>query len=436
MLFFSYLLGVKPKNKGNMKRKKQTISVLFWLRKGRAADNAAPLFCRVTIAGQRYEIPTNLRINPASWSTTAQRVLGRSAADKEANHCIERMQNDIEETVLKIQKKNAELTIENFRLNYQAQDNEYSTLKTLFDYHKIIKGKNLSTSTNWQYDLTLRHLLNFVRIKYNLSDYPIDTINKVFVQEFFAYLQGFKRADKKKYCTKNGALKHIQRFSKVMKIAFDNEWISRNPVTGLGEYKDKVEVGFLTEEEIKSIVNVQLPPYLAIARDEFLFSIYTGTPYGDMCELTNRNISLGIDHTRWLKYTRKKTGERVSLPLLEPAEALIEKYQSYHGNKPDGKLFPMCTNQVINRFLKEIAKRAKVHKKITFHMGRHTFATTITLEKGIPIETVSKMLGHTKLSTTQVYAKVVDTKIMEDMASLKTLYNSKTENNKKKINNL
>lgn len=376
----------------------------------------------------------NLRISPTAWSPHAQRVLGRSAADKETNHCIERMQNDIEQTVLKIQKKNGELTIENFRLNFQTQDNEYSTLTSLFEYHKVIKGQNLSNSTNWQYDLTLRHLLGFVHIKYNLSDYPIDAINKVFVQEFFAYLQGFKRLDEKKYCTKNGALKHIQRFSKVMKIAFDNQWIDRNPVTGLGEYKNKVDIGFLIEEEIKAIEDVPLPPSLDIARDEFIFSIYTGTPYGDMCELTNRNIIPGIDHSRWLKYTRKKTGERVSLPLLPPAEALIKKYAASRENKPNVKLFPMCTNQVMNRFLKEIAKRAGVLKHITFHMGRHTFATTITLEKGIPLETVSKMLGHTKLSTTQIYAKVVDTKIRDDMASLKALYANKEESDKKAIN--
>lgn len=417
-----------------MDKQKQTFSVLFWLRKGRAADNTAPLFCRVTISGQRYEIPMNLRISPTAWSTHAQRVLGRSAADKETNHCIERMQNDIEQTILKIQKKSGELTIENFRLNFQTQDNEYSTLTSLFEYHKVIKGQNLSNSTNWQYDLTLRHLLGFVHIKYNLSDYPIDAINKVFVQEFFAYLQGFKRLDEKKFCTKNGALKHIQRFSKVMKIAFDNQWIDRNPVTGLGEYKNKVDIGFLIEEEIKAIEDVPLPPSLDIARDEFIFSIYTGTPYGDMCELTNRNIIPGIDHSRWLKYTRKKTGERVSLPLLPPAEALIKKYATSRENKPNVKLFPMCTNQVMNRFLKEIAKRAGVLKHITFHMGRHTFATTITLEKGIPLETVSKMLGHTKLSTTQIYAKVVDTKIRDDMASLKALYADKEESDKKAIN--
>lgn len=417
-----------------MTKKKQSFSILFWLRKGRESENMAPLYCRVTITGQRYEIPANIRISIQHWNAEAQRSIGRTPTDKEANLIIERMTEDVEEAIRKIHQKGYELSMENFRLNYQAKDNQYSTLTSIFEYHSIIKSKNLSSSTNRQYKLTLRHLLNFIRVKYNVSDYAIEAINKVFVQEFFAYLQGFMRKDKQKRCNQNGALKHIQRFSKVMKIAFDNEWISRNPVKGLDEKKDKVEVGFLSEEEIKAFETVILPPYLSIARDEFLFSVYTGTPYGDMCELTCQNIKPGIDHSKWLKYTRGKTGERVSLPLLEPAEEIIKRYESFHENKRDNKLFPMCTNQVMNRFLKEIAKAAHVYKRVTFHMARHTFATTITLVKGIPIETVSKMLGHTKLSTTQVYAKVVDTKIMEDMASLKALYTKKEDNLSKASN--
>ena len=188
----------------------------------------------VTAAGQRYEIPTNIRIVTKYWNKDVQRSVGRTPADKEANLIIERTAQDVEETIRKIHQKGFELTMENFRMNYQAQENQYSTLTALFEYHRIIKGKSLSDSTNWQYERTLKHLLNFVRIRYKVGDYAIEAINKPFVQEFFAYLQGFMREDEKKRCNQNGALKHMQRFSKVMKLAFDNEWVSRNPVKGLG----------------------------------------------------------------------------------------------------------------------------------------------------------------------------------------------------------
>ena len=417
-----------------MEKRKQTFNVLFWVRKGRGNENMAPLYCRVTISGQRYEIPTNIRVSTQHWSAEAQRAIGRTESDKEANLIIERMTSDIEEDVRKIHQKGFELTMENFRLNYQAKENKYSTLSTIFEYHRLIKSKNLTPSTNWQYGLTLRHLLNFVSIKYRVSDYALEAINKVFVNEFFAYLQGFMRQDNKRICSQNGAIKHVQRLGKVLQLAVDNEWISRNPARGMGEKRDKTDIGYLTEEEIKAFETVELSPGLSLVRYEFLFSVYTGTPYAEMCRLTNDNIKLGIDHTKWLIYVRGKTGERVSLPLLEPAEKIIRIFQDYHGDGRDNKLFPMSTNQVTNRALKEIAKAAHVNQRVTFHMARHTFATTITLIKGIPMETVSRMLGHTKIATTQIYAKVVDRKVMDDMAALKTMYADKTESDKKASN--
>lgn len=410
-----------------MEKKKQAVSVLFWLRKGRTNESMAPLFCRVTIAGQRYEIPTNVTVRPAEWLAKAQRVISRNDNAKEANRIIECLAQDIENTLTKLKQKNYTVNIENFKLVYQAQENEYSTLTTLFRYHQITEAKNLSHSTNVQYAITLKHLLNFVRIRYHVTDYDINTIDKAFVSEFFAYLQGFKRQDKKKLCTINGALKHIQRFKRAMNIALQNEWISRNPVALLKAKKDKADKEFLNEEEIKAIQNVSLPPGLAIVRDEFMFAVYTGTAYVDIYNLTVDNLSLGIDRTPWLQYHRQKTGVRVSLPLLAPAQDILKKYHIYNAHLPGKNLFPLPTNQVTNRALKTIAQKSGVKKNITFHMARHTFATTITLMHGIPIETVSKMLGHTNLSTTQVYAKVVDTKIMEDMAALKDLYANKSE---------
>lgn len=418
-----------------MGKLKQTFSILFWLRKGRTTENMSPLYCRITITGQRYEIPTNFYLPQASWSASAQRAIGRTSNDKEINRGIERLIDAIEETVNKIRQKNYTLNIENFKLMYQAQDNEYSTISSLFEYHNILESKNLSHSSNVQYGITLRHLQNFIRIKYRVSDYDINAIDKAFVQEFFAYLQGFRRMDDKKLCTINGALKHIQRFRKVMNIALQNEWINRNPVCLLHAKKDKVEKGFLTDKEIKAVESVTLKPHLAIVRDIFIFAVYTGVAYVDALNLTNQNITTGIDNSLWLNYHRQKTGIRVALPLLEPAQYILMRYDCYNTHKPSSRLFPITKNQVVNRYLKLIAAKAGVNKQITFHMARHTFATTITLMQGIPIETVSKMLGHTNLTTTQVYAKVVDTKVMDDMAALKEIYASKKEKSTPKIVN-
>ena len=167
---------------------------------------------------------------------------------------------------------------------------------------------------------------------------------------------------------------------------------------------------------------------LGIVRDLFIFAVYTGVSYEDMTRLTQKNIVIGIDKSLWLHYKRVKTGVRVSLPLLEPALEIINRYDTYHkGGKKNQPLFPYVSNQIMNRYLKKVAKLAGVEDRVTYHVARHTFATTITLQHEIPLETVSKMLGHTKITTTQVYARVVDTKVMRDMATLKDMYSHKED---------
>lgn len=419
-----------------MKEKKQTFTVLFWIRKGRTSENMSPLHCRVTISGQRYEIPMNICLAQTSWSAAAQKALGKSEVSKEVNRFIDDLKMTIDETVAKIRQKNYELNIQNFKLMFNAQDNEYSTITKLFEYHDIIEAKKFRDNTYVGYKITKNHLINYIKIKYHTTDYDISAIDKAFVNEFFAYLQGFNRKDDKKQCTTNGALRHISRFKKVMNMALANEWINTNPVCLLKAKRNKVDVGFLDEKDIKAIKRAELPPHLAVSREIFLFAVYTGVAYTDMTNLTNDNITIGIDRTLWLNYRRQKTGARVALPLLEPAQQIIKEFDCYNTHKPDSHLFPAICNQVINRHLKRIAKAANVNKRVTYHIGRHTFATTITLQRNIPLETVSKILGHANIATTQIYARVVDTKVMKDMAALRDMYaDTKTEESPNKAVN-
>lgn len=409
-----------------MDEKKNTFSVRFWMRRTRTQGNVSPLFCRVTICGQRYEINANFCAPLKGWDAKAQRFTGRSAEEKDANRIINDMRIKIEDTLNKLRKKEAEINVRNFRLTFEDDKSEYSTLSALFEYHRIIDGKNLEPSTNLLYEVTERLLLRFVKARYRLSDYMVDAIDKAFVMEFYAFLQGFKREGATRVCTVNGAMKHIQRFKRVMNLALQNDWIASNPVCTLHVKRNKVERGYLEVEEIEKLKRAVLPPSHAVLRDMFLFAVYTGVSYIDMVNMTPANITIGIDRTRWIHFNRQKTGLRVSLPLLPPAEEILDNFECY---RPEGeenrKIFPMLTNQATNRYLKEIARVAGVNKVVTFHMARHTFATTITLQQGIPIETVSKMLGHASLTTTQIYAKVLDKKIMDDMSALKEAYAKK-----------
>lgn len=175
-----------------MKEKKQTFTVLFWIRKGRTSENMAPLHCRVTISGQRYEIPMNIYLPLSSWSSTAQKALGKTDICKEVNRYIEDLKMTIDETLTRIRNKKYPVNIENFKLMFNAQENEYSTISKLFEYHEIIEKKKFRENTFVGYRITRNHLINYIRIKYHTTDNDITAIDKAFVYEFFAYLQGFQ----------------------------------------------------------------------------------------------------------------------------------------------------------------------------------------------------------------------------------------------------
>lgn len=413
-----------------MEHKKVKCSVLFWIRKGRAIEQMAPLYCRVTIRGQRYEIPLNCKINTKKWNPSAQRVKGKSDEERKVNQLIDDTRLQVEQTISQLAEKGREISITNFRSFFETVDKQYSTISRLFDYHEIVDRKNLRPGSFRGYIVTKKHVMQFIRIRYHTTDYDIENIDKAFVTGFFAYLQGFNRPGTIR-CQVNGALKHLTRLKRVMNLALQNEWINRNPVCLVTFKKTKVEKGFLTEEEVKAIHEIELPPGLGVVRDIFLFSVYTGAAYIDVLNMSCNNLQKGIDGTLWLEYARQKTNQRVTLPLLDPALKIIERYRAYHNGKTQARLFPVPPNQVVNRYLKRIAALAGIDKRITFHMARHTFATTITLTHGIPIETVSRMLGHADLSTTQIYAKIVDKKILDDMKELKTIYSVRNDEEKK-----
>lgn len=417
-----------------MEHKNKTFNVLFWLRKGRVTDKVAPLYCRVTIQGQRYEISLNCKIKPQNWNSQAQRSVGKTIIDKDANCIIDNTRQLVNETISRILSKGYDLNVHNFRTMYQAKEQEYSTIRKIFDYHEIIDRKNLRPGSYQGYIITRKHLIDFIQIRFHVTDYKLEAIDKAFVTEFFAYLQGYNRPGKIR-CKVNGALKHMTRFKRVMNLALQNEWIPRNPVCLVRFKKTKVEKGFLTKQEIQLLQEAILPPHLAIIRDIFIFSIYTGAAYIDIAQLTTNNLQTGIDGSTWLEYNRQKTDQRVALPLLLPAQNILKKYAAYHSGAGKHTLFPVPPNQVVNRYLKKIAEAAGISKNVTFHMARHTFATTVTLSNGIPIETVSRMLGHASLSTTQIYAKIVDKKVMDDMRGLQNLYSGNHYTEEKEIIN-
>jgi site-specific recombinase XerD len=220
-------------------------------------------------------------------------------------------------------------------------------------------------------------------------------------------------------------MKHIQRLRKMIRMAVDNEWIDRDPFQKFKIRMERKEREFLSLNELQKIQTYHtVIERLRIVKDLFVFSCYTGIAYSDIMNLNEDNLVLGIDGKHWISTKRQKTKNSFKLPLMGPALSIIKRYQ-YHPKRQPEKLFPKISNQKLNSYLKEIADACDITKNITFHVARHTFATTITLSNGVPIETVSKILGHTKLTTTQIYARVLDKKISEDMSGLESILESK-----------
>ena len=211
-----------------------------------------------------------------------------------------------------------------------------------------------------------------------------------------------------------------------------NGWLNKDPFSNYKAKVKDVERVYLTEEEIQTIINKDFKiERVAMVRDIFVFSCFTGLAYIDVKQLTLDNISLGIDGDKWIFKNRQKTDTASKIPLLPMAQEIIDKYTEHPVCKNEKRLLPILTNQKMNAYLKEIADVCGIKKDLTFHIARHTFATTITLSNGVPLETVSKMLGHTSLKTTQHYAKILDKKISEDMMILKSKFTSKSLVDKK-----
>ena len=215
-------------------------------------------------------------------------------------------------------------------------------------------------------------------------------------------------------------MKHTERLRKMINLAIRNEWLLRDPFAKFKPSFIKTSREFLTAEELIKIENKEFSiQRLQQVKDLFIFSCYTGLSYIDVMNLSTENVSFGIDGELWLHTSRQKTDNPVRIPILPKALSMIQKYESHPKALAEGKLFPNISNQRLNSYLKEIADLCSIGKNLTFHLARHTFATTITLTNGVPMETVSKLLGHSSIRTTQIYAKVVEKKVREDMNMLK-----------------
>jgi site-specific recombinase XerD len=301
---------------------------------------------------------------------------------------------------------------------YGIEESE-QTLMCLIKYHNDRMDENLEWGTQKNYFTTEKYIFEFLNDKLKKKDIPLSELNYRFINDFEYFLRKHQPTDHQKPMGNNTIMKHIERLRKMINLAVKMEWIEKDPFTAHKAKFIKVQRGYLTQEELELIEQKEFSiERLQQVKDLFVFSCYTGLAYIDAINLKSADIRKGIDGGEWIFTARQKTDVPVQVPLLSKASNIIAKYKDHPKTKLSGTVFPVISNQKLNSYLKEIADLCNISKNLTFHLARHTFATTVTLTNGVPIESVSKMLGHSDIRTTQIYAKVVEIKISEDMAKL------------------
>jgi len=389
----------------------------------------APIYLRITVNGERAEISTNRKVNPELWDKSANRVAGRSEPARITNTALNNLLSKVEKYFSNLDMKDEKISVLQIISELRGTSQNQMTLVKAYEYHisKIdeLAGIDYAPNTVKRYRSSLNGLKEFMEKYLHKTDILLGDLDSAFIESYDAYLKSNKGLKQ------NSAAKDIKNLYRVINKTVNYKWLLKNPFKDYScNYVNPPRL-FLTEEEIDAIYNKEFAiKRLAMVRDVFIFQIYTGLSYIDMAELTEDNIEVGIDGNRWIVIHRKKTGTRSSIPLLPRAQEVLDRYINDSACIAEHKLLPICTNQRMNAYLKEIADLCEIKKPLTTHIARHTFATTITLTKGVPIETVSKMLGHTDLKTTQIYSKVVDRKIADDM---KCLTEKPKEENMKKV---
>lgn len=401
------------------------ISVLFYAKKSKTKSNLrVPIYLRITVNGKRAEFSTGKDVEISKWSSAQNRLKGNSEEARAINKYLDILQSNvlILENKLALSRESFDaIDIKNLLTGANTTERY---LIPIFEEHnsKIEKllGKEYAPATLKNFKTCLAHLKEFLWKFHKKSDIDIQKLEPSFLNDFDFFLRA------KSNINNNSAVKHTKNLSKILKLCYQNNWIEKDLVIFYKGKFQEVNVNFLTEEEIRTIKNKDfIGKGLNLVRDIFIFSCYTGLAYIDIFNLTKEQITIDVDRNFWIMTNRQKTGTNSNIPLLPIAEEIIRKYENHPLVSNSGKLLPVYSNQKVNEYLKTIADNCNINKKLTFHCARHTFATTVTLSNNVSMESVSKMLGHKSIKTTQHYAKILDKKVSEDMNNLKKILNQK-----------
>jgi len=377
------------------------------------------VYLRITIDGMVVEYSTQKIVVPEKWNAGEKKARGNSENAQSLNQYLGVLISRCRNIRMDLMERGKPISASIIKSILQGRDEDHVSLLGVFEDHnkrlsrQVIAGES-SLATLQKYTIAIGHVRNFLKNRRGCSDILLRLLDYGFVEDYALWLREVRS------CSGNTVAKYISNLRKIVFYAVRRGLLKADPFFGFKIKHIEILVIPLSMDELGRISKRTFnAARLSYVRDVFLFCCYTGLSYADVCALGPAHIFDGLDDSRWLHIKRIKTGVILRLPILNEAEKIIARYRRDKKCVSEGRLLPVFTNQKTNEYLKEIATLCGISRNITFHMARHTFATTITLANGVPIETVSKMLGHRSIRQTQHYAKILDQKVSEDMKKLR-----------------
>lgn len=394
---------------------RSAVSILFYLKYGsHSHDGRLPLMCRITIDGETTSFSCRLRIPPERWDARLSAMVGDDQEADRVNHMIAELRQQLLAAYTGILNEYGSVRPKWLKEYTMGAPSRQEMLLFFFSMHnddyRTQIGHGRSLKTYQRYVVVYGHLRSFLLKHYQLEDVRIKYVTLAMVTAFEQYL----RIDKN--LKNNTVWAYMITFKHIVSLARIHGMLRSDPFAGYRNHFEQVDRGYLTEMELQRLMRLPLDDSTEKrVRDLFVFAAFTGLSYADIKALRKENIRTLFDGRRWVVTRRRKTGTPSNIPLLDIPEKILGRY----GRQNADTLFDIPSNNCCNEYLNALGRQCGFHLRLTFHIARHTFAT-LSLSKGMPIETLSSILGHTNIRTTQIYAKITNQKISEDMSLLAT----------------
>jgi site-specific recombinase XerD len=395
----------------------KSLGLLFYLKKPKDyAEGPVLIYLRITVDGVQKEMSTKRLCEPEKWNGKANRAIGNKEDVKALNTYLDVLQNKAYDARTHLIDRGKIVTALAIRNIISGEDQRQWMLMTLFKSHndglKAMIGKGVAKGTHTNFETSHKHLAKFLKSQYKIDDINILSLDLEFIKKLYNWFRTVKDLNH------NSALKNIANMKKIVLDCVDNGWLIADPFAKFEMTREEVDTVYLTKEQVQAIANKKITsPRLSKVRDMFIFSCFTGLAFIDMKQLKRSEVFTNDGELRIYK-NRQKTGTPAVIPLLPIAKGILKKYEDDEYCVVRDMLLPVLSNQKYNTYLKDLADKCDIEIELSSKMARNTFATTITLANNVPMETISKMMGHKSLRQTQHYAKVLAIKVNEDMAEL------------------